>query len=304
MFPGPSLLLVLLCGTGAAAQAPSMPQERQQARRIELGTAPRQIPPEISIHPGTASLLLFDTPIAHGGVELEGRERFSRVAVGTDTLALLPSEALREGERLRLTVRFEAGTEPAEARLLLVVREQADAQLEFVRARRPSEPTRMDPSGLAEELERLREENARLRAERGPGGLTGAITASWMQRQGIANKQLQRTDLRITGAELQMKEAVSFRAMTRVAVDLTVALSPHEPPWTSGSAVLRGPEGHRLRIVQVWQSAPPEGAPPEVRITVEAEASRLDARGTYILELREADGDRTLTFSPLTFPDP
>ncbi len=295
----------MLVGTAAAAQAPiNNADGPPRMRRIELAPEPLRAPPEISIRPGTASLLLFDVPLARDGVELDKRERFHRVAVGEDTLALLPSETLREGERLRLTVRFVDGAALAEAHfLLVVVPGQADAQVEFVRAPRSSEPALLVATRMAEELQRLREENARLRAERGPVGLTGTIETPWMKSHGIAVSRLNHPLSRATSAELQQAETTCFRAAMRVAVQLTMTFSRSERPWSIGGAALIGPEGRRLRIVQTWQSGLATEEVPEVRIIVEAEAERTEAHGPHIVELQEAGGDRTLTLSPVTFPD-
>jgi uncharacterized protein (TIGR02268 family) len=295
----------MLGGTLAAAQAPSSANGPRQVRRIELAPVPLHAPPEIAIRPGTASLLLFDTPIVRDGVELEERERFSRVATGDDTLALLPSEALREGERLRLTVRFADGAAPAEARfLLVVVLGQADAQVEVLRSRRAAEPGPLEPAGLTEELQRLREENARLRAERGPGGLTGAITEPWSGGKGITVARLGLSGFRGPGAGLKVTAATCFRATTRLAVDMLVTHSPGEPPWSPGGAVLRDTEGRRLPIIQLWQPGSTTGSALEVHVIVEAELSESAGPGPYTLELPEAGGDRTFTHGSLMCPAP
>ena len=297
------LLLALLGSTLATAQGASVAQGPRQVRRIELRPAPLLATPEVAIRPGTASLFLFDSPIARDGVELEGRERFGRVAVGEDTLALLPLEGLREGERLRLTVRFADGTAPTEARFLLVVREQAEAQVEVLRARTLPEAARLEPAWMVEELQRLREENSRLRAERGPGGLAGILTGPWIQKRGIAATGLNEVAPQLGGKEQQGGSTRCIRAETRVAVELTMTLLPGEPPWSPGSAVLRDAEGRRLRIVQVVRSAPGAKSGHETRVIVEAEASASEAHGPHTLELQEANGERTLTLGPLTFPE-
>jgi uncharacterized protein (TIGR02268 family) len=298
------LAFVALGGTARGAQASPDSGGQGRTRRIELAPVPPDTWPEVSIRPGIASLVLFDTPLARDGVELEGRERFRRVVVGEDTVALVPSDALREGERLRLTVRFAAGVTPAEARLLLVVaRARADTQVEVVRSQHVSAPPPNESAGMAEELQRLREENALLRGERGPSGLLGAIAAPWMEDRGIAVRRLKQLSPRLTGADAPKVEAVCFRASSRVAVKLEVEFSPGERPWSPGDAVLIGPEGRRLRTVQVWHSEPEKGAVAEVRILVEAEATRDAAFGPHILELREAGGARTLKLAPVTFPD-
>ncbi|MCY1018826.1 DUF2381 family protein [Pyxidicoccus sp. MSG2] len=298
------LAFVALRSTAVGAQEPPGSAVQGRTRRIELTSEPPATLPEISIQPGIASLLLFDAPLASDGVELEGKERFRRVVVGEDTVALVPSEALREGERLRLTVRFVADATPGEAHfLLVVVPGQADTQVEVLRVQRNPGPARNESTGLAEELQQLREENARLRAERASFNLLDAITAPWMQGGGIAAEQFKRPLPRVTGADLELDEALSFRAASRVAVKLTVTFSRSERPWSLGSAALIGPDGQRLHIVQVWQSKPTAGDAAKVLLVVEAEAAGSRPLGPHTLELREAGGDRTLRLGSVAFPD-
>lgn len=248
---------------------------------------------------------MFEGRIEGDQIELEARERFSRVAVGEDTLALLPAETFREGERLRLTVHFVDGPPPTEARFVLVVdRERADAQVEILRSRRAAESIPLDPRGMDQELQKLREENTQLRAKRGPEGLAGAIAAAWMDSRGVAAAHLRSPMPSITGATLGLVSATGFRSSERVAVDLEVTLSSGERPWSMGSAALIGPKGHRLRITQTWQSRPTVGSEPGVHLVVEAAATEHDAHGPHTLELREAGGERTITVSPVTFPPP
>ncbi len=292
---GSLCLLLLLARPSAFAQGQPTAGS-QQVRRLTLEPKPPAELPRLAIRPGFATLLLFDTRLAHDGVELEARERFSRVAVGEDTLTLLPSGALQDGQFLRLTVRFETGAIPAEAGFTLAVtRERADTQVEVVRP----QSEHLESSRVAEELLRLREENARLRLERGPEGLAGAVATGWMSKQGITTLEQRKPAPRSTGAAL--RQAVSFRAQDRVALSVELKPSSSEQPWSVGSAALIGTDGRRLHITQLWQSGPTtEGA--WVRVVVEAEARQEEAQGVYTLDLREAEGDRTLTVSPLRFP--
>jgi uncharacterized protein (TIGR02268 family) len=289
------LLLVVLGGLAAAQPSP-------RVHRIELGPTPGHPLPELSIRPGTASLLLFDAPLARDGVELEAREHFHRVVVGEDTLTLLPSEALREGSRVRLRVRFAEGACPAEARfVLVVVSGQADVQVEVITTPSAS-PVPKDSTGMAAELRRLQEENARLRAERAPSGLTGAIADSWMRSEGIVTALATLPASHATDPSLQETEVRGFRAATRVAVELRLKPPLNGPPWTAGRAVLVDSQGRPLRIIQVWQSATTATQTSGIRVIVEAEAGPEEATGPCTLELWDAEEGRTLTVSRLIFP--
>ncbi|QSQ22056.1 DUF2381 family protein [Pyxidicoccus parkwayensis] len=302
----PLLVLVALGAMAAAAQESpgSREQAREPTRRIELSSESPAALPEIAIQPGIASLMLFDGPLIRDRLDLEGRERFRRVVVGEDTVALVPSEALRDGERLRLTVRFAAGRRPTEALfLLVVVQEHADTQVEVVRERNAGPPDLKDPGELMQELQRLREENARLRAERGPSELVGAIASQWMGDTGVAVKQLKWPATQVRGVEFAQMEAMSFRVEDKIAVEVSMTFPPGEHPWRIGSAALIGPQGQRPHILQVWQSGSTAGSNPDVRIIVEADAPRNKAPGAYTLELQEAGGTRTLTVEPVRFPN-
>jgi uncharacterized protein (TIGR02268 family) len=102
-----------------------------------------------------------------------------------------------------------------------------------------------------------------------------------------------------------VREAYSYRAglLGRVAVELSVE-NTDPRPWTAegvAGAALVSSEGVRLPVVRVWQSEPlVPGA--HHRLVVEAEATAEQARGTFLLELGEAGGARTLTVPGVTFP--
>ncbi|WP_157774844.1 DUF2381 family protein [Melittangium boletus] len=60
--------------------------------------------PEVCIRPELSLTLCFDAKLAR--VEVEGREWFRRVKLVDDTLTLVASEALHDGERVPVTVYF------------------------------------------------------------------------------------------------------------------------------------------------------------------------------------------------------
>ena len=76
--------------------------------------------------------------------------------------------------------------------------------------------------------------------------------------------------------------------------------NPGTKPWTLAGAVLRGPKGEELTPL-------PKGTPVSIlpglpgRVMVEFEATTKQARGTYTLTLRDADG-RSVILENVTFP--
>src|SRR5688572_13943769 len=88
------LLLSLALASAALAQAEAgahgpegAPAWEVPARRVELRAAfPPPTAHPVRVSPGTATVLLFDTPLAR--VEVEGEARFGRVRLNGDTLTL------------------------------------------------------------------------------------------------------------------------------------------------------------------------------------------------------------------------
>ncbi len=75
-------------------------------------------------------------------------------------------------------------------------------------------------------------------------------------------------------------------------------------PWTAQGvegATLVSAEGVRLRVVRVMQPKPIAAGETE-HLVVVAEATVEQARGTFLLELREAGGPRTITVRGMTLP--
>ncbi|MCP3169079.1 DUF2381 family protein [Myxococcus qinghaiensis] len=286
----------------ALAQSHTSPPS-SEVRRIELGTRPAPAPAEIFVRPGGTTVLLFDTPLARDAVTLEERERFHRVVLAEDTLVLLPSDKLQEGTRLRLTLRYEDGSTPREASFLLVVTPgHFDAQVEIVSA---SPSVRDEPSKTAQlqgELLRLREENARLRAEKGPTGLTGLLAAGLIDEQGLLGDTLGR-DLPTAPSILSHDiQAQAFRSISRVAVAIVLTSAGGHSPWTASRATLTDAMGRRARELRVWQSKPLTQGDTEVLLVLETEASSRELQGTYTLELRDEKDSRALILRPVRFP--
>ncbi|MFY2561027.1 DUF2381 family protein [Corallococcus terminator] len=275
-----------------------------EVRRIELGTRHAPAPAEIFIRPGGTTVLLFDTPLARDAVTLEGRERFHRVVLAEDTLVLLPSDKLQEGTRLRLTLRYEDGSPLKAASFLLVVTPgHFDAQVEIVSAPPSVRDELTETAQLEGELLRLREENARLRAQQGPTGLTGLFATGFLSEQGLLGGALGQDLLATTQSILSRDtHAHAFRSRSRVAVALLLASAGGHPPWTVSRATLTDTLSRRSRELRVWQSKPLVDGDTEVLLVLETEANSRELQGTYTLELRDGKDSRTVIIGPVRFP--
>ncbi|HSP77609.1 MAG TPA: DUF2381 family protein, partial [Myxococcaceae bacterium] len=71
--------------------------------------------------------------------------------------------------------------------------------------------------------------------------------------------------------------------------------------WTPREAVLRGPLGEVLGTPRVWPRKPiPPGEPLE--IVMEMDATELEARGSFTLELLGGEGEPGVSLEGVKFP--
>ncbi len=279
-------------------------------RHIELeADAPSGVH-EVCIHPGLSTTLLFDSKLAR--VELPGRERF-RFMEGEAGLTLIPTEVLREGERVPVTLSFQDGMAPASATLLLVVHPvQAERQVEVTRHPRTLASYREGEQQARAEAQQCREERARLQAGcDGKGGLTGLIAQRLMGQGGIAFEDIRKSVTPRSGNTLIPAAVYSYRAniehqkTQRQGVRLAVSLllsNQGTTPWTPAGAVLVTPTHAKLAALTVW---PLEPIPPgeERRVVVEVETKEQEARGPFTLKLWSQEGGaRGEVFDGVTFP--
>jgi uncharacterized protein (TIGR02268 family) len=297
--------LALLASPTHATERLPLPACEVGTRYIELTAEAPSKTPEVCIRPELSITLLFNAKLAR--VEVEGRERFRRVKVVDDTLMLVASEALHDGERVRVTVYFEDGAAPADATFVLVLHpSQAERQVEVSRHTRTVASLRQGEQQARVEAQQCREEKARLQAEcGGQVGLTGLIENGWLGNKDIVAKALNKLTKR-PGDALLVYEANSYRAVGRkgrgrVAVKVEL-FNPGTVPWTPTGAALVGSKRELLTGLMVW---PLEPIPPgkSQRIVVELDATESEARGTYTLKLWAGEaGDGGVTLAGVTFP--
>lgn len=305
--PAAPLLLVLLVTPPATAQPAAGEWDAGGERHVELTADNAGQAHPVYISPNRLTGFVFHAPLQRGSVEVEDRERFRAVVVdeAAGLVTLLPSGALPPGRELMLTVRFADGAVPGWATFRLVVHAtRAERQVEVFRQPRSAESYRQGERQERERAERCEARLAQVEAEaQRPGGLTGLIDAGLVGKsEGVAGKQLTYDLTQRPGETLRVSEAFSYRARERVAVELWVENTGTQP-WTAEGleAVEWVSEGARLRVLRVWQSRPM--APGDrALLVVEAEASPEQVRGTFLLELGEAGGARTLTVRGVTFP--
>lgn len=303
-FPTILLTVVLLVGGAAPAQPRQGAHWGLGGRRIELtGDAASQVH-EVGVSPGLTTAIVFHgATIDRGGVMLEGSERV-RVSVAEDTLLLLPSEQANVGDRLRLNVPFQGTAAPASITFAVVVHPaQAERQVEVFRQARTAESLRAEMREKDAQLQQCRERVASMQSEaKQPGGLRGLRASGVVDNTGIAAKGIGKTFVSSPGNALRVVEAWTYRAASRVAVEVELINPEGAVPWTAEGAVLTNKAGEALRVLPVWQLEPITSDSRNARVIVEAEASENEARGPFVLKLWEAGGMRTVTLGNVTFP--
>jgi uncharacterized protein (TIGR02268 family) len=301
--------LLFAAPADTSAQSP-LPTCETGVRHVELTAEAVDKRLTVCIHPGLTTNLLFDSKLAR--VELDGRERFREVLQGETALMLVPTKALKDGERVPVKVWFQDGAAPASVTFeLLVHPTQAEGQVEVTRQPRTLDSYREGEQQARAEARQCREEKARLQTEcAGQAGLTGLI-AEGLGKTGVDFKKLDKDVTARPGNTLTSTWTRSYRSDTehqegrqkvvRLAVELML-WNKGETPWRPTGAVLLGPNHVELNVLGVWLQKPL--APGEKgRIVVEAEATESEARGTFTLKLWSQDGStRGEFFDGVTFP--
>ncbi|WP_257458073.1 DUF2381 family protein [Archangium lipolyticum] len=301
---------VLLTVPAEAATRTPLPDCETGTRNIEMQADAPDSRLEVCIHPELSTSLFFDSKLAR--VELASRERF-RVIEGELGVTLVPTEALRDGERVPVTVHFQDGAAPASVTFQLVVHpSEAERQVEVTRHPRTLASYRKGEQQARAEARQCREGMARLQAEcGGQVGLTGLIAQGRMGEGGVAYRDLGVGVTSRPGNTVTSAYASSYRSdtyhegektgMVRLAVKQELA-NTGKTPWTPAGAALVGPKRKELKALGVW---PWESIPPgqKRQVVVEVEAAESEARGTFTLELRgQEDPARIERFDGVTFP--
>ncbi|WP_224241620.1 DUF2381 family protein [Hyalangium gracile] len=301
------LLSAVLAATPGLEASPNPPDCEAAPRPLELSAEP-SAPPVLCLSPGTATTLLFDTPLAPGAVEVQATEQEVQRVQGRQLVALLPTALLLPGEWRKLTVRFGDGVAPAVATVLLYVHPaRAARQVEVHRQARTAESYQRELVEQRQAARRCQEENAQLRASQGsPEGLRGLVSAGIMgtKSRGVASENLSWPTPRFIvrkGSALSPTGVWSYRASTRGAVELQLHLLSGAQPWGAEGATLADAHGREVQVLPLWQSAP-IALGKFGSVVVEAEASERELQGTYTLRLWEAGGARSVTLEGVVFP--
>jgi len=306
-----ALLSFMLLAAPAAASGPSsLPVCESGTRQLELTADTPRTAHEVCIHPGLSSSFLFNVKLAR--VDLPGRERF-RVIQDETGFTLMPTRALKDGERVRMTVHFQDGAALASVTFALVVHPaEGERQVEVLLQPRTVASYREGEQRALEEVQQCHQEKARLQTQcAGQVGLRGLFAQGLMAKNGVPSQDIRRSISARPGNTLIPAEAHSYRADTErtegghKVVRLAVVQELHnhgKTPWTPAGAVLVGPQGEEWKALGVWPLKPI--APGKKQwVVVEVEATEEAARGTFTLKLwSQEGGGQVELFEGVTFP--
>ncbi len=304
-----ALLSFLLLAVPAAAsgQAP-LPVCESSTRQLELTEDTPRAAYEVCIRPGLSSSFLFNVRLAR--VEVPRRERF-RVIEDETGFTLTPTRALKDGERVPVTVHFQEGAAPASVTFLLVVHPaEAERQVEVLLQPRTVTSYREGEQQALEQVQQCQQEKTRLQAEcAGQVGLRGLFAQGLLGEKGVPAKDIKSSMSAGSSNTLTSGKALSYRADTermegghkvvRLAV-VQELQNDGSTPWTPAGAVLVGPRGEEWKALGVW-ALKPIAPGKRQRVVVEVEATEAAARGTFTLKLWSQEG-RVEFFDSVTFP--
>jgi uncharacterized protein (TIGR02268 family) len=296
---------VLLLAPAADAAAPDMRQVAAGVRRIELRDASEPLP-EVHIGPGLTTTVLFDSPIRPDELVLEGRERFQRLGLSEDHLVLIPSSTLRQGERLRLEVRFSDGASPERVALSLVVdAARVERQVELSRRPRTAESYRQEGEDLKTELARLQRE-VEQRPVPGAEAVGGDDSWATMLAKWERIEVVKLPYLRVaTAAAVSGNDVWRFRLADHWLA-LRVKLHATPGAWMPTGASLRDEQGRSVNVLHPWtqvivaNKVPQHTVPQSVVVALE-DAAALQP-GRYTLKLWNESTGQSVTFEGLQVP--
>jgi uncharacterized protein (TIGR02268 family) len=302
--PRSALLLVPVLLAGAMPARAQAPTCQAGESRLEL-SAPPGTPAELCIHPDQFTTFLFDSPLAAGGVVLEGRTHFREVEAAGKMLVLVPSKGLPPGARLSLEVRFADGQVPQSARFTLVAHpQQAARQVEVTRARPAASERLAELRQLTQELAQCRAEVASLPARAGPALLLSlALARGLLNETGLTVHAFQGRELsQGPGGSLTVRRLTFYRTHAMMALQVLLTNEDPDKPWALAGASLLGREGEEHVAATVYPSTPLAPGATEQRWVEWQLPARKKDESRYTLRLWEASRSRTAAVPGLKLP--
>jgi uncharacterized protein (TIGR02268 family) len=232
-------------------------------------------------------------------VDVQDDVRFEGLVRARQLLTLVPPADMTPGERIRLTVRFEEGSNRQSATFVLVGhRGRAARQVEVYHDKRTRESYQQEIEQERANNQQLREENEALQAQLAQcSGLRSLFLSGALRHTGISAQQL-KAAVQNKDHALEISRGVSYSSNNSVAVEVLL-FNSGTTPWSAVGASLVSSTGERLevRIGQVGPIPPQEAR----RVFIEADAAGGVVRGEVTLRLWGTDG-REISLPQVTFP--
>ncbi|MFP2908378.1 DUF2381 family protein [Pyxidicoccus sp. 3LFB2] len=254
------LVLTTLAGMTAVAGEPGVERQLRQ-RHITLSAEAPAAAHVVHVAAGTATVLLFDSPVLPASLELgASRERFERIDITERALILLPRMELTPHERIPLTLRFADGHIPHRVTFaLMAAPTEVDLQVRVFR-------TALAPEALVEHLGAVQ-----ARCED-----SGRFSNLLFARDVGSGITAERLNHRLSGDEgpspLKVVDIRVFAASAFVAIEVTFLLSEGQASWRPGRVEVQGEES---------------GEPVPVHaVDLDVQALRPGVRGRLVLEFR------------------
>lgn len=261
------LMLTTLAGMTAVAGEPGVERQMRQ-RHITLSVENPATTHGVHVAAGTATVLLFDSPVLPASLELgASRERFERIDITERALILLPRMELTPHERIPLTVRFADGHFPNRATFALMAEPgEVDLQVRVFR-------TALSPEALVEQLGAVQarcEDSGRFSNLLFSRDLGNGIVAERLSPRVASNE---------SPPHLHVVDLRAFVAPGLMALEATLLLAEGQPQWRPGR-------------VEVLDEKTEERVP--VRAAdLDVQALRPGVMGRLVLELRTSPASTT-----------
>ncbi|MET0405562.1 MAG: DUF2381 family protein, partial [Cystobacter sp.] len=256
----PTMLAWHLFLVGVPLESRATPEQvtPTDERHIELTADASRQDWEVRISPQQASNLMFNAPLRNGSVMVQERELFHSVMVDerAGLITLLPSAVMPPGKTLLLAVGFADNSFPENTLFRLVVHSgQVERQVRVDRRPRTAASLQEEAHQQRERAERCESKPHRPMARRCQEDLVGMFDAG-LVKKGVGIRALDFLSQlpRVPTEALAVKEAYSYRAIGRIAVELWLDES-NQQPWRTKSAELLTEQGVALKVLRTWQSS-------------------------------------------------
>ncbi|QSQ21519.1 DUF2381 family protein [Pyxidicoccus parkwayensis] len=270
-------------------------EERQMRQRhITLSTENPAATHGLHVAAGTATVLLFDSPVLPASLELgASRERFERIDITERALILLPRMELTPHERIPLTVRFADGHFPHRATFALTTEPgEVDLQVRVFR-------TALAPEALVEQVAAVQarcEDSARF----------SNLLFSHDLGSGIAVERLSPRVVSDNGPPpLNVVGMRVFAAPGLLAFEVPLLLSEGQSPWRPGRVEVHSEQTDEPLPVRAMD-LDVQTLHPGIRgrLVLEIRPRPAAQAGLLRIEVHEQGGSRTLKLQEVRLPQP